>query len=146
MTHSLECEVALKDRLPDLCEDGALGIGQIHLPDACVSQAALVLLLGFLSLPKATDTHNCVRYGWESCVATPSTAAPTFWRASSSSFLFFSSCLLTALDCSSRERLVDDCAFSYSSLLSDFSARAFRKAASASCCQNPKSKQNRPRC
>lgn len=71
MTHSLECEVALKDRLPDLCEDGALGVGQIHLPDACVSQAALIMLLGFLCLSKATDTHNCVRYGGESCVAPP---------------------------------------------------------------------------
>lgn len=66
----------------------------------------------------------------------------TFCRASSSSLLFFSSCLFIALDCSSRERLVEDWAFSYSSLLCVFSARAFRKAASASCCQNHKSNDN----
>lgn len=66
----------------------------------------------------------------------------TFCRASSSSLLFFSSCLFTALDCSSRERLVEDWAFSYSSFLCVFSARAFRKAASASCCQNHKSNDN----
>lgn len=53
LTHSLEREVALKDHFPDLCEDGVLGVGQIHLPDASVSHAALVLLLGFLCLSRA---------------------------------------------------------------------------------------------
>lgn len=60
---------------------------------------------------------------------------PTFCRASSSTLFFFSSCLLAALVCSSRERLVDNWAFSYSSLLSIFSTPAFRRAASASCCK-----------
>lgn len=49
-THSFECEVTLEDHLSDLCEDGALGVGQIHLPDACVSHTALVLVLGLARL------------------------------------------------------------------------------------------------
>ncbi|TNN88429.1 hypothetical protein EYF80_001211 [Liparis tanakae] len=42
----------------------------------------------------------------------------------------------STLDCSSWERLVDEWAFWYSSLLWAFSTRALRKVASASCCQN----------
>lgn len=64
-----------------------------------------------------------------------SSPLPTFCRASSSIFLFFSSCLFPAFDCSSWERLVDERAFWYSSLLWAFSTRALRKVASASCCQ-----------
>lgn len=69
---------------------------------------------------------------------------PTFCKASSSSFLFFSSCLLPALDWSSWERLAADWAFWYSSLLWVFSARAFRKVASASCCQSHTDQPQRP--
>lgn len=65
-----------------------------------------------------------------------SSPLPTLCKASSSSLLFFSSCLLATLDCSSWERLLDEWAFWYSSLLWAFSARALRKDASASCCQN----------
>lgn len=50
LTHRLEREVALEDHLADLREDGALGVGQVHLPDARVSHAAVVLLLGLLRL------------------------------------------------------------------------------------------------
>lgn len=72
-------------------------------------------------------------------------AVPTLCSASSCSLLFFSSCLLAAFGCSSWERLVDEWAFWYSSLLWAVSARALRKVASASCCQNRTSKQQRPR-
>lgn len=50
LTHRLEREVALEDHLADLREDGALGVGQVHLPDVRVSHAAVVLLLGLLRL------------------------------------------------------------------------------------------------
>lgn len=63
LTHSLEREVALEDHLADLGEDGALGIGQVHLPDACVSNAALVLLLGLFSLAGGKEHRVLVRVG-----------------------------------------------------------------------------------
>lgn len=52
LTHSLEREVTLEDHLAELREDGALGVGQVHPPDACVSHTALVLLLGLLCLQR----------------------------------------------------------------------------------------------
>lgn len=58
LTHSLEREVTLEDHLADLREDGALGVGQVHLPDACVSHAALVLLLGLLHLAGGKGTQS----------------------------------------------------------------------------------------
>lgn len=54
LTYSLEREVTLEDHLADLCEDGTLGVVQVHLPDACVSHTVLVLVLGLLCLPEVS--------------------------------------------------------------------------------------------
>lgn len=59
LTYSLEREVTLEDHLADLCEDGTLGVVQVHLPDACVSHTVLVLVLGLLRLPE-TSRHRGV--------------------------------------------------------------------------------------
>lgn len=48
----------MKDHLSDLCEDGALGVCQIHPPDACVSHTALVLVLGLLRLDETNDADR----------------------------------------------------------------------------------------
>lgn len=63
LTHSLECEVTLEDHLADLREDGAFGVGQVHLPDACVSHTTLVLFLGFLCLVGGKQ-HREFLSGW----------------------------------------------------------------------------------
>lgn len=55
-THRFECEVTLEDRLSDLCENGALGVSQVHPPDACVNHTALVLILGLLRLRKTKQS------------------------------------------------------------------------------------------
>lgn len=66
----------------------------------------------------------------------------TFCEASSSSFLFFSRCLLKVPVCpllevtrSSSARIVDDFAFSYSSWRWMYNKFAFLWVVSASCCQ-----------
>lgn len=130
MAYRFEREVALEDGLSDLGEDGAFDIGQVHPPDARVSHAVLVLFLGLLSL-MPQHRQELLQKG-ATMVAVPG-VQHTLCRASSSSLLFLSSCLLTALGCSSRERLVDEWAFRYSSCLWVFSARAFRRLTSASC-------------
>lgn len=107
-TYSFECEVTLKDHFPDLCEDCALSVGQIHPSDASVSHTNLVLVPSLLRLTVITDIISKDRKKALDIICQPSDL-PTFCRASSSSLLFFSSCLLAALlDSSSWERLVDE--------------------------------------